>query len=397
MNIIYIGPFSGCGGLSQDNRKYAIALHDLGHYVRIVDIDDSSTKAILNMTETSKLSKMKENKIDKDFYAIHSYNPNNFHQLIQKQAKMNIFITSTYTDAYPSYWAQAVNMADQIWTYNNTNKTAIEGYGIDHNKVKIIPFSVDSTIYNASGHQAHIENLEDDHFVALSVMPWERKKGWDLLIPSFIMRFRENNRATLLLKTWKNHDLQLGAMEIEDQIRSIRNQFKSKFGEDPKCHIKIINYHLGTDQMAALYRRADCYVAPIRGGDHFNSILEAMASSLPIVITNVSDKLDFLSKDNSVRFDILGTSPVSADMEENRLRPWFAGHRWLEPNPDALSKAINFIHSNPEEAEKIGNAGSACIYNMTTKHSAELMIKYLNGEDVLVSNSTGKKTDSVTI
>lgn len=377
MNIIFIGNLSGCGGLSSSNRAYAIGLHDAGHYVRIIDIDGPEIKAILNIEETQKLSLMKERRIDKDFFVIHSYNPNLFQQLIQKEAKLNVFLTSTYTHAYPAFWARSLQNADQVWVNDIFNKSAVIGCGIDSNKLRVIPRGVDKKTFNEDGPKANIKNFEDDHFLFLSVLPWERKKGWDILIPAFIIRFKDEPRVTLLLKTWKNPDLQIGIKEIEDQIRNIKYQFKNQFGSDPQCHIKVIQHNLGTDQMAALYRKAHCYVAPIRGGEHYSSIMESMSCGTPVITTS-NDKLDFLNNDNSIRFDVYGDSLVSLDPDENILRPWFAGHRWIDPNPDSLAKAMGLVYSQKDKLEPIRLKAPESIEHINT--SIGFMIKYLNGE-----------------
>ena len=337
---------------------------------------------------------MKENRIDKDFHVIHSYNPNSFHQLIKKEAKSNVFLTSTYTDTYPSFWARSIKDADQIWVNDQSNKNSVIGMGIDPDKLRIIPRSVNKDIFNKDGIRANIVNLEDDHFIFLSILPWERKKGWDILIPAFIIKFKDNPRVTLLLKAWKNPNLQIGIKEIEDQIRNIKHQFRQQFRSDPQCHIKIITHALGTDQMAALYRRANCYVAPIRGGDHYNSIMESMACGVTAIIT-ANDKMDFINRDNSIRFETYGSSLVSTDFEENNLRPWFAGHRWIDPNPDSLAKAMGMAYNQQDKLKDIGAKAANSIQD--TKISVDSMIKYLNGEKQAQIDIPPSSNDSVTL
>jgi glycosyltransferase involved in cell wall biosynthesis len=88
------------------------------------------------------------------------------------------------------------------------------------------------------------------------------------------------------------------------------------------------------DALAALYRSADVFVLPSREEDLPKALLEAMASGLPVVGTQVT-----------------GISEAVVDGQTGRLVP---------PNdPDALAAALLELAKNPAERETWGRASRA--------------------------------------
>jgi hypothetical protein len=53
----------------------------------------------------------------------------------------------------------------------------------------VIPEPVDTELFNAARHRALDVMAKDSRFKFLSVFKWETRKGWDILLRSFLAEF----------------------------------------------------------------------------------------------------------------------------------------------------------------------------------------------------------------
>ena len=53
----------------------------------------------------------------------------------------------------------------------------------------MIPEPVDTELFNAARHRALDVMAQDTRFKFLSVFKWEARKGWDILLRSFLAEF----------------------------------------------------------------------------------------------------------------------------------------------------------------------------------------------------------------
>jgi hypothetical protein len=66
----------------------------------------------------------------------------------------------------------------------------MERYGVDINKIHVIPEAVDTKLFNPTAKPLKVKGLAKYNF--LSIFKWERRKGWDVLLrayPVFIPSF----------------------------------------------------------------------------------------------------------------------------------------------------------------------------------------------------------------
>ena len=115
-------------------------------------------------------------------------------------------------------------------------------------------------------------------------------------------------------------------------------------GEFPKIY--FLHGNLTPEEICSIYKRPDikCYLSLTRGEGFGLPHLEAAASGLPVMATNWSSHVEFLSlgKFISINYDL---SEIPKERVDNRI--FTAGMRWAEPSAeDFKKKALKFREKN---------------------------------------------------
>jgi len=134
---------------------------------------------------------------------------------------------------------------------------------------------------------------------------------------------------------------------IKEDIENIQKEPNSP-------EILYLYEDLHEDDIAALYRSCNLFVAPYRGEGFSLPTLEAMACGLPVVVTRGGATDDFVGEGlgfliNSTKISV---GKKVADMEFDEEASL------LEPDKDHLISILNFLYTNPGILKSIGIVGS---------------------------------------
>lgn len=209
----------------------------------------------------------------------------------------------------------------------------------DPDKCKPLDLSLRGTLILGSKSQ----NLSlGKQFVFLSIFKWEYRKGWDILLQSYLKEFSGIDGVALYLLTNPYHsDSDFGNKILE----FVENSDLEK-PDDGWAPVYVIDDHIAQVDLPRLYKAADAFVLPSRGEGWGRPLVEAMAMSLPAIATNWSGPTEFLTTENSYPLPL-------DDMREVKEGP-FIGHLWAEPSSDKLRVLMRNIVNNPEEAKAKG-------------------------------------------
>lgn len=289
-------------------------------------------------------------------------------------SKVVIGRTMFETDRVNSEHVGRCNGMDFVWVPTEFHVNAFTRSGVDPLKVKKIVQSVDLEFFDPSrykpldlssigtlvlGSDLTGLNLEE-RFVFLSVFKWEHRKGWDVLLKSYLMEFSGVDNVALYLLTNPYHsDKDFGNKIIE--------YVESSDLEKPTngwARVYVIDEHIAQVDLPRLYKAADAFVLPSRGEGWGRPLVEAMAMSLPVIATNWSGPTEYLTDENSY--------PLPVDrMTEVKEGP-FKGHLWAEPSVDKLQLLMRHAMSNPEEAEARGRQARN---DMSRRFSPEIVAR----------------------
>ena len=190
-----------------------------------------------------------------------------------------IAYTMYEASALPSGWRDGLNAADRVFTPSVWGRDVMSANGVDPQKIKVVPGGVDADAYNFWGPKLELPNVP---FKFLMVGKYEVRKGYDEALRAFKDVFGDDPNVMLLLKATSFVD--------NDAVQ----QMQAKIAEIGIPQAKLVDGAIQTHLMASLYRSCDCLIYPSRGEGWGLPLIEAMASGLPVLTTNVSGHSEFL-------------------------------------------------------------------------------------------------------
>jgi glycosyltransferase involved in cell wall biosynthesis len=266
-------------------------------------------------------------------------------------ASYNVLRTTNETDRIPEAWHARLSAFDEIWVLSAHNARAFRQSGVAPEKLRIVQPACDIGVFQPEGLvRARTAELAG-RFVFLSVLDWQLRKGWDVLLKSYIEEFGVNDGAALLLKITRQHGHSFDA--VQAQI----NRLLSETGTSLDLRTDILLWEECCDApaLAALYRSCDAFVLASRGEGWGRPYMEAMACGLPTIGTRGSGNEDFMHDGNSFLVDVV---KIPVNEEAVQEIPVFAGHHWNEPDAAQLRSRLRYVFENRTAAKEVGRAAA---------------------------------------
>jgi glycosyltransferase involved in cell wall biosynthesis len=263
-----------------------------------------------------------------------------------------IGFTMIEVDGFPAEWVRRANDMDEVWTPTEFNRRALLSSGVTR-PVHVIPLGIDPEQFHPGG--ARVPNPRGD-FVFVSTFEWSERKNPALLLRAFNRTFRSNEAVLLVCKI--NH--RDPGIHVPNMIRAL--------GLDERGGrvYFIYNRELPHDQLATLYRSADCYVSTSRGEGWGMPVLEAMACGLPAIATDWSGHTAFSDPADTYPLRVRELIPAVS------LYPFYEGFRWAEADEEHLSFLLRHVFEHQEEARARGSQASARVRStLTWRHAAQ--------------------------
>lgn len=246
------------------------------------------------------------------------------------------------------------NRMDYIWVPTDFHVSTFRESGVDPLKVKKIIQPVDSAFFDPS----KVEPLSLDavsklvlgseklvskaQFVFLSVFKWEYRKGWDVLLRSYLEEFSKDDDVALCFLTNAFHTESNFDKKIVEHVKGLNLEKPFKI----LAPVYVIEGHIPQVDLPRLYKAVDAFVLPSRGEGWGRPVVEAMAMELPVITTNWSGPTEFLTDENSYPLPYDGMSEVEDGP--------FKGHLWAEPSVDGLRFLMRRVMRNRDEARAKG-------------------------------------------
>jgi glycosyltransferase involved in cell wall biosynthesis len=257
----------------------------------------------------------------------------------------------------PQEWVEPMrDMVDEIWVPSSYVREGYIRSGIPGDKVVVIPNGVDLNLYTPKGPRYRLETQKTCKLLYVGGLI--ARKGVDALLESYTRTFTRADDVCLVIKA-----AGIGTFYGDSPfVRRIQNVMS-----DPAApEIELITDELSDAQMASLYRVSDALVHPYRGEGFGMPISEAMASGLPVVVTNYGACLDFCDAETA-RLVMASEQPI----ETHGLPEASIGYWWAEPDIEALGAEMRWIVANPEAARAMGERGRKRMRDFTWERAAE--------------------------
>jgi len=269
-----------------------------------------------------------------------------------------IGFTMLEVDGLPSSWVDCANKMDEIWTPSHFNAETFRKSGVEK-PIHVMPLGVNPAYFDPSIKGFRLRGP----FTFLSIFEWGERKAPEILLKAFNDEFTAEEDVVLICKT-SNHD---DSINIPYQVKSYGLK------ENGGRIIFSINEVVPSYQLGSLYRSVDCFVLATRGEGWGLPIMEAMACGLPVIATNWSGPVDFMSKDTAYLIDVEQLKPAEAKC------PYYRGSSWAEPSYEHLRSLMRHVYSNRDEARMIGlKASQEMLSKWTWTHSVKRIITRLD-------------------
>lgn len=219
------------------------------------------------------------------------------------------------------------------------------------------------------------QRRESSAFVFLSVFKWEWRKGWDVLLLSYWKAFHNHELeqdVVLRIKTYRppvgllaDVYMESGPAEVRDEIAQFaQGMLGSSIDELPR--VEIISEHMSRAELRKLYHKANAFVLPTRGEGWGLPVVEAMASGLPVIVTNFSGPSSYLTELNSY--------PIPVQMVDEQ--------GFAHPSVPGLVEHLRACVGDREAARRRGAQGRV---DMVKKYSTEAVGRVFYEELVRLS------------
>ena len=340
MELVWDGLFYSPCGYAEAARGYVMALDAHGIKVRIEARDRPVEGAPLPAHVDQALSRMRETVVSPHAPWIQHVPPHSFRRIPGPAGRSNIGCTVFETDRLPGGWAEACCTMSQIWVPAAASRSAFARSGVSADKVFVIPHVLDVERFRPGLVPLSVAGYRRAQFI--SVFEWQHRKGWDVLLRAYFAAFTAEDDVSLLIKT---------SASGEEPIRKLAEELTS--GRSAPL-ILLDTDCVPAEIMPRLYATSNCFVLPFRGEGFGLPIAEAMASGLPVVVTDWGGPKDFV--DGNVAYPIRVMGQAAPDDGFCRATGADPSHRWVEPDADHLVALLRHVAEHPEEAHQKGEA-----------------------------------------
>lgn len=293
------------------------------------------------------------------------------------------------TDRVNPEHVKRCNSMDMVWVPTEFHVSSFIKSGVAPSKVMKVVQAIDTKFFDpikytplklpslgtlvlgsTSGSDSGSTGLYSGNtYVFLSVFKWEYRKGWDVLLQSYLKEFNSLDSVSLYLLTNPYHSDSNFDNKIVEFVEDSRME-KPAMGWAP---VYVIDSHIAQVDFPRIYKAADAFILPSRGEGWGRPIVEAMAMSLPVIATNWSGPTEYLTEKNSY--------PLPVDKMSEVIDGPFQGHQWAEPSVDKLRFLMRHVMNNPEEAKRKGKKARE---DMIDKFSPEIVANIVSDQIQLI-------------
>lgn len=367
--IVWEGPQFVNHSLALVNREMCSSLVQLGYNLSLLKTEQDSfgfaiksKYGILNESNKKKLDKV-------NIHVRHHWPPN----LTPPALGYWVVIQPWEFGSLPKSWAEVFStQVDEMWVPSNYVRQIYLDAGVSPDRVFVVPNGFDADVFNSNNKPFKLKTKKKFKFLFVGGTIY--RKGIDILINAYTESFKNTDDVCLIIKDFGGDSFYKN-QTIKEQIQKIRQNKKAP-------QIEYMDKTLTEKEIAGLYTACDVLVHPYRGEGFGLPILEAMASGLPVMVTNGGACLDFCNNENSIL--ILAEKRFSNGKKVDSLEtvdfPWL-----YEPSLQDLKEKLIWAYNQPERIKAVG------------KKAEEFALKYFrwdNSSKVLEEriNAISKKT-----
>jgi glycosyltransferase involved in cell wall biosynthesis len=239
-------------------------------------------------------------------------------------------------------WIDCCNKMDAIIVPSKHAKRCLENTGSVNTPIFVVPESFVEAIEDLEIEPVDIDLDTKFNFLIFGQLTGNNsendRKNIFNTIKWLCETFHDDPDVGIVLKTNQGTGTKIDRNLTKNTIKNLISAVRK--GPYPKIH--VLHGNMSSEEVAGLYKRPDikCMVSLTRGEGYGLPLLEASASGLPVMVTNWSGHLDFMSKGRFIPIDFK-LKEIDESRVDNRI--FLKGMMWAEPSEaDFKDKVLKF-------------------------------------------------------
>lgn len=347
-------------GLGESARMYARALLAVGYPVALVDVDIDLPHGLNDHSLDAYIGEGAPYDVCLLFI-----NPDYFPQALRAIGKARLdgkYIIACWfweLENVPYEWLPAIAMVDEIMVSSTYVRDSFRR--VTDKPILLVPLPL-SDVGDSGLNRADF-GIPEDSYVFLNSFDfnsWIDRKNPRAVVESFLRAFPSGNSGvTLLMKTSNGHR----------NPGKLRQLLEISEG-DPRIIVR--DEVIGRAHIQALQRCADAYVSLHRAEGFGLGMAECMALGKPVIATNWSGNVDFMTPDNSclVGYELMPVNEGEYAHHE--------GQRWAEASRTDAARFMRRLVEEPAYGAALGAKAAREIRTaLAPRASAEIIIARL--------------------
>ena len=345
MKILYIGHYREGGGWSNAAIDYILSLDEAGLDVVCRDVKLTDYNAEL----PDRILELENKTTDNVDYCIQHVLPH--HLVGTEKFKKNVaYFVSESSDLSNNNWIENLNLMDEIWTANETNKEVLEKSGIQK-PVKVLPHASDISKYSVDYKPLDMDkNLFKFYFIG----DMNDRKNLQSVIRCYHSEFDTDDQVALVIKINKH-----GASpeQLNEEFTGMSNAIKQVMRKGKSildyCQEILITSPMSQVQIQQLHKTCDCLVNISHGEAWSIPSFEAMAHGNTPICGNEGGPKHFIDA-NDVNTGTLIDGDYAVCMHTNpAFATLFTGREeWFVPSESKTKKAMRYYYENRDKIDR---------------------------------------------
>jgi glycosyltransferase involved in cell wall biosynthesis len=274
------------------------------------------------------------------------------------EPRPHVLVTVWEASRLSSPWVGACNQFDQVWCPTRWQLEVFAASGVDRARLRYVPFALCPELATPQAEPWLPEAARPGDFVFLSVFQWSERKGGRDLIHAFSQAFDADDRVTLVIKTNKMPNVDMGR-EIAQALKDTERP-----GRPP---IVVVDRLITAPRLEGLYQAADAYVTLTRGEGWGFPMHAAMLARRPVIATNWSAHAEWAAGGFlGVPYELM---PVEGMPER---MPYRDNQQWAVPDVGGAVDLMRLVAAmGPQEQEMLGARAYAAATRIRPADAAE--------------------------
>jgi len=325
-------------GYSTMNRNFVRELMSLGVGVQIARILDFHDCSFCEIEPIMRKSRTHANKDAPVIWGQVTSAP----QLLNGKSRSIHFTMSEFEGKYNNKFLSSLSNDDEVWVPTQWDKDKLLDSGF-RKPVYVFNLGVDTkTFFPKSNDLKYSSGVNSFKFV--SVMSWNWRKGYDVLLKAYFKRFSSQDNVSLILFTREG---------LEPRSQEALVAMTKELG-DSCPHVMQCQSVIPTFAMPYVYGNAHAFVAFPRGEGWGLPLTEAAACGLPILSSFQGGQKTFLRKEDSFLVEPDLVVPASKRMEAwSEIYDETSFVDYSEKVVDEAADKMRYVYDNYSKAKEI--------------------------------------------